>query len=442
MYYTSFMRMRKTLFILFFISGLLARQPIIYFYVIPFDNIKDDPTVEWISTGLSDMVSNRFKNEPGLLIQGKNDLEIMMNDRSLMLKQPIASRNLLLLGKYFRQLEKINISIQLIDLATWDQIEKKDIAAEYSDITRMKKEVADNIRSMILPYLPKGKNQISAILPKFIEPKPAKTRHPISVKSEMVSKNLQDEFIKLEESMDVLLGLKENEDLKPTKDVTKFGSGGEWTMDFSANQLVEENPELAPNTAMLKDVLNKLIDNPYDVIMKKPSFIYHADDDSYITVQFNVTYSLKDEIIKEMLNALPYTGLEQNGSLTIFYFSKESFNLTGDITDRITSGAYRTVPVIRFFNQAGKPIVVVADTPEEQWHSKKSERVLYLPENQFTPMIEFTVGGWSLQVAMETVNIHAKYEFILPMTDVENLSNVSLKFINEDNLKKFLEPIL
>jgi len=436
------MRMRKTLFILFFISGLLARQPIIYFYVIPFDNIKDDPTVEWISTGLSDMVSNRFKSEPGLLIQGKNDLEIMMNDRSLMLKQPIASRNLLLLGKYFRQLEKINISIQLIDLATWDQIEKKDIAAEYSDITRMKKEVADNIRSMILPYLPKGKNQISAILPKFIEPKPAKTRHPISVKSEMVSKNLQDEFTKLEESMDVLLGLKENEDLKPTKDVTKFGSGGEWTMDFSANQLVEENPELAPNTAMLKDVLNKLIDNPYDVIMKKPNFIYHKDDDSYITVQFNVTYSLKDEIIREMLNALPYTGLEQNGSLTIFYFSKESFNLTGDITDRITSGAYRTVPVIRFFNQAGKPIVVVADTPEEQWHSKKSERVLYLPENQFTPMIEFTVGGWSLQVAMETVNIHAKYEFILPMTDVENLSNVSLKFINEDNLKKFLEPIL
>ena len=50
---------------------------------------------------------------------------------------------------------------------------------------------------------------------------------------------------------------------------------------------------------MLKDVLNTLIDNPYDVIMKKPNFIYHKDDDSYITVQFHVTYSLKDEIIKE-----------------------------------------------------------------------------------------------------------------------------------------------
>ena len=152
------MRMRKTLFILFFISGLVARQSIVYFYVIPFDNIKDDPTIDWIASGLSDMISNRFKSEPGLLIQGKKDLEIIMNDRSLMLKQPISSRNLLLLGKYYRQLEKINISIQLIDLATWDQIDKKDIAAEYSDITEMKKEVGDNIRSIIASFLPKGKS--------------------------------------------------------------------------------------------------------------------------------------------------------------------------------------------------------------------------------------------------------------------------------------------
>ena len=68
------MRMRKTLIILLFISGLLARQSIVYFYVIPFDNIKDDPTIDWIASGLSDMVSDRFKSEPELLIQNKKDL--------------------------------------------------------------------------------------------------------------------------------------------------------------------------------------------------------------------------------------------------------------------------------------------------------------------------------------------------------------------------------
>ena len=251
------MRMRKTLIILFFISVIAARQPIVYFYVIPFDNLKDDPTIEWISSGLSDMVSNKFKSEPGLLIQNKQDLEVIMNDRSLMLKQPIASRNLLLLGKYSRQLEKINISVQLIDLATWEQIESKDIAAEYSDISKMKSSVAENIRSMISFYLPSKSGGVSVVLPKFIEPNPVVARDPVTVKSEMITKNLQQEFEKLEESMDVLLGLKEDEKLKPKNDVTLFDNGGEWTMDFSANQMVEENPELKPNTELLKDVLNK-----------------------------------------------------------------------------------------------------------------------------------------------------------------------------------------
>ena len=436
------MRMRKTLFILILICLLPARQSILYFYVIPFDNVKDDSAVEWIGSGLSDMISKRFKNEPGLLIQTKKDLEVVMNDRSLMLKQPLGSRNLLLLGKYDRQLDKINVDIQLIDLATWEQIDKKNMATDYGDVSKMKNIIADEIRNMISAYLPKGENQITAIIPKFIEPKPAKTRSPISIKSEMLTKNLDQEFKKLEESMDVLLGVKEDEKARPKKDITLFDGGSEWTMDFSANQLVEENPELAPNTEMLNEVINRLIDNPYNVSMRKPNFIYHKDDDSYITVQFHVTYSLKEEIIKEMLSALPYNGLEQNGSLTIFYFSKESFNLNDDLIDQITSGKHRKVPVIRFFNKQGIPIVVVADTPEEQWHSRKSDKVLYLSENQFTSMIEFTVGGWSMQVALETVNIHAKYEFVLPMSDVENLNNVNLKFINENMLSEFLEPIL
>ncbi|GIS03894.1 MAG: hypothetical protein CM15mP106_3410 [Candidatus Neomarinimicrobiota bacterium] len=63
-------------------------------------------------------------------------------------------------------------------------------------------------------------------------------------------------------------------------------------------------------------------------------------------------------------------------------------------------------------------------------------------KHQFSPLIEFSVGGWSMQVALETVDIQAVYEFILPVSEIESLSNVSLKFVNENDLKSFLEPIL
>ena len=61
---------------------------------------------------------------------------------------------------------------------------------------------------------------------------------------------------------------------------------------------------------------------------------------------------------------------------------------------------------------------------------------------QFSPLIDFTVGGWSMQIAMETVEINANYEFILPVTEIESLSNVSLKFVKENELSEFLAPLL
>ena len=433
--------MRKILSTILFFSWLAARQPLIYFYVLPFDNVKADPAVEWIASGLTDMVREKFKNEIGLKLQTKEDLEIIMNDRSLMLKQPRGSRNFLLLGKYSRQLDQINVLMQLIDIATWEELDVRTVNAIYSDITVLNNQVTETIHTMLFPFVPKRTDLSAPIIPDFLDPKPAKRRHPVSVRSEMVAKNLDKELKALEESMDVLFGAKQDKEVKPKKDVTRFEKG-EWAMDFSAHERVDENPELAPNTQMLTTVIERLITNPYDIRMEKPKFIYHPDDDQYMTVQFHVVYSLKDEIIKEMLNTLPYTGLEQNGTLTIFYFSRESFNFPENITETIKSGDYRSVPVIRFFNTEKNPIVVLADTPEEQWHSRSSQKVLYIPERQFTPLIEFTVGGWSLQVAMETVDLYATYEFTLPMSDVESLSNVSIKFVNENELKSFLDPIL
>ena len=130
--------------------------------------------------------------------------------------------------------------------------------------------------------------------------------------------------------------------------------------------------------------------------MKKITFLL-----SFIFLNVYFLFSQDDKKALDMLNSMSDNYKKMKGFTSSFTYSMK--NLTEDITDRITSGTYRTVPIIRFFNQVGKPIVVIADTPEEQWHSKKSEKVLYLPENQFSPMIDFTVGGWSLQVAMETV---------------------------------------
>ena len=83
-----------------------------------------------------------------------------------------------------------------------------------------------------------------------------------------------------------------------------------------------------------------------------------------------------------MLTTLPYTGLEQNGSLTIFYFDRNSFNFPEKHVELIKNGKFRKIPVVRIFDQNRNTLIVVADTPESYWHTRSSEKVLYVPQNQ------------------------------------------------------------
>ena len=121
-------RIIKVLYLLLVFSYVNASESYAYVYVLPFDNLKNDPAVEWISTGLSDMVRQEIKDIYGVRVKTQEDLETIMNDRSLMLQQPRGSRNLLVLGKFSRQLDKVNVNVQVIDVATWEELGKSQIA--------------------------------------------------------------------------------------------------------------------------------------------------------------------------------------------------------------------------------------------------------------------------------------------------------------------------
>jgi len=424
---------------------IFGSDPFIYVYLLPFDNIQNDSSLDWVSVGLIDMVQQELKGKYGIRLKNKDDLEVIMNDRSLMLKQPVGSRNILVLGKFSRQLDRINVTIQAVDVATWDELGKSQISESYTQMPALNRAVGNSVAEILKPFIPTQVVPKTSPYTAFSNPKKPILRDPISVQSKKVVSELDQQIAELESSMDVLLGakqrVKKETQGKPKKDVSRFDSG-EWSMDFDVNRKVEDNPENDLNTELLSTVLDQLINNPYDVELQRPEFEYHKEDELYMTVRFPILYKLKEKIIKEMLTTLPYTGLEQNGSLTIFYFDRNAFNFPEKHVDAIKNGKFRKIPVIRIFDQNRNTLIVVADTPESYWHTRSSDKVLYIPQHQFSPLIDFSIGGWSMQVAMETVEIQAVYEFILPVSQVESLNNVSLKFVDEDDLKSFLDPLL
>ena len=143
-----------------------------------------------------------------------------------------------------------------------------------------------------------------------------------------------------------------------------------------------------------------------------------------------------------MLKSLPYSGLKQDGSLTVFYFNKDKYNFTANISKKIQIGEYRTIQVIQLQDSNKKPLVLIVDTADKNIHKLTSNKIIYKPFHYFSPLINFSVGGWSMQVALETVDIPVEYIFNMDVSTANSISRISLKFIPENELNSYLVKIL
>ena len=97
---------------------------------------------------------------------------------------------------------------------------------------------------------------------------------------------------------------------------------------------------------------------------------------------------------------------------------------------------------MQFQDAKGSPLVVLVDSPDQTIHGLLSNRVLYKSFHFFSPLIDFAIGGWSMQVTLETVDIPVEYKFNMEVNSANKISRVSLKFIPEAELHNFLSKLL
>ncbi len=413
--------------------GLSADAPRVNLYLIKFDNIKHEESLEWMRGAFPDMLTEYFKSEESVQVQTQDDLEEVMNNRNLLLHQPRGMKNFLVLGKFDRNLDDIKLNIQIINIANWEEIDSRQLSGKYSEIPELNKHLTDALGLMIQPYLPKKQKKA---YPDFVDPKPYEPKRDFSDQSHALTSSIDIAVDLLEESMDLASGR------RGTPPEKYEDAEGEWSLDLNVDNEAKDNPENDDNTQLLRNVVDNLTNHPYHISLSKPSFEFDKEDESKMDVVFPVSYALKENIIKDMLVSLPYSGLKQDGTLTIFYFNKEKFNFPQDFIEKIQAGKYRAVPVIQFTDAKGNPKVVIVDSPDGYWNKQQSDEVLFVPSHHFSPLIDFTLGGWSLQVAMETVEIHVDYSFSIDIENIQALEKVRLKFIPEDELEAYLKQIL
>ena len=420
-------------------ANFLAAAPKLYLYLLPFDNNNNEQVIAWLGTGFTDMLTKEMTAIEGLFLRNRNDLENIMNNRGLLLKQPRDSRNILVLGQYSRKMDEISIDMQFIDIANWEELDQREVIGSYNNIPQLNNELADVVKTVCTPYLPEKKTT-KKIYPDFTTPQATVIPRTFGERGAVITSSIDDALIELEQSMDFVIGARGKPKEAPAKE---RGAEDEWVVDINNRPFNEPLPENVNNTVLLDQVLANLMDKPYDVFIYKPTYVYDEDeDDKMITVNMRVDYGIKGDIINDMLTSLPYTGLKQDGSLTIVHFDRENFNFSPELTKNISLGNYRSVPVIRFLDKDGIIMAIILDTPESRWYDMSSNKIHFIPLHQFSPLVDFMMGGWSLQVALEDVEIKAHYSLQMSIEEVDRISRVSLKFVPEAELGAIIFPHL
>jgi TolB-like protein len=420
-------------------ANFLAATPKLYLYLLPFDNINNEQAIAWLGLGFTDMLTKEMTAIEGLFLRNRDDLENIMNNRGLLLKQPRDSRNILVLGKYSRKMDEISVDMQFIDIANWEELDKREAIGSYNNVPQLNNELAEVVKTVCIPYLPEKKTT-KKIYPDFTTPQATAIPRTFGERGAVITSSIDDALIELERSMDFVIGARG----KPKETLAKKPvAEGEWVVDINNRPFNEPLPENVNNTVLLDQVLANLMDKPYDVFIYKPTYVYDEDEDAnMITVNMRVDYGIKGDIINDMLTSLPYTGIKQDGSLTIVHFDRENFNFPPELTKNISLGNYRAVPVIRFLDKDGIVMAIILDTPESRWYDMSSNKIHFIPLHQFSPLVDFTMGGWSLQVALEDVEIKAHYSLQMSIEEVDRISRVSLKFVPEAELGAIIFPHL
>jgi len=416
------------------ITLIFAVPPALNIYVIPFDNAKSEPALGWLSDAFSDMVTANLSNQNRVYVKNQSNLEEVMSNRSLLMQQKPGTKNFLVLGKFERSLDKIVISVQLIDITSWDEIDSRKVTGYYNKIDDLNSSLTETVKTMLSPYLPKpSKSQYPALTEgKGMQQPPSYAQSAINASSA-----IDEAILDLEKKLDVSIGARGQTDPDASQEIE-----GEWVLDISQDNYENAKPENQMNTSMMVEVLGNLMSNPYMVSLEKPKFNYDPQNKKEFQVSLPVNYKLKGSIIKDMLRSLPYSGLKQDGNLTIFYFNKDKYNFPPDISEKIQLGKYRSIPVIQLQNSSGVPLAILVDSHDKIVHGLNSDRVVFKPFRSFSPLIDFTIGGWSMQVSLETVDIPVKYEFKIDVNTANSISKVKLKFIPENELHAYLSTLL
>ena len=403
----------KCLSVLLFISALFCSkyQNLI---LIEFDNVERNRHFDYLRSALPNKIKNYPFFSTNFNIEYAGSIEPYLESNSTE-----NFESALLMGKFFVSNSQIKVSYNIYDMNNWEKI----ITKEFYCLSRDE----DCINSSLLASLNNSFASLFSISDTDIDSAYTVKSDPIvdsDYNSQYVFENIYGALENFAIEADLQYSWKEL-----TKHGNQFGNRYYKDIDSLDHQYIIDNSK-KNNTNKLLDFIDKILINPYDVVIDEISFNEYLGNADNISINIPVKYSIKKDLIEDFLMTLPHTNKSnKNGSVSIT-FSRENFIFTNEIEDRFALMNYQVLPVLFLTNSDGKLSKVHIDS----WkHSNKADNInneeISISDN-FYPLFAITPGEKNLHVHLDMQVLEINYNFIVSSDEIDNISKVAIKFLS------------
>ena len=410
-------------------------------HLMEFDNLNQSLRHNSLARELPNQVKEEFTGIEGVTVKYAGTIKPHLNTEY----DPLAlsdDLNLLLMGSYAVKDEEVTVFYQLVDLENWMQISSDHLTVPIKDLGFLQHGFKNRIKDILRPFIPE-----TAFFPEDSPDVDEEIQSVINGDSgtattmdtagpvNFVEKNVITALDELEFYYDAFHKLR-----KVELDRGQFGT--RYYREFDLREVNKQALGYERNTEELLKLMDNILENPYNVVIGDMEVDFTNARGGIIRVEVPVDYSVKSNLIQEMLANLPHSREVKDNGVIILEFSRENYLFTDGLMEYLSHIKYEVTPVIYFTDDTGGLKLIILDSWKDKYRDIEVKSVKLIHRNVFKPQLAITPGYDNIQVNIDP-EIHSSiYEFSIPGGELGDYSKMTVKFVHESQLDEYLETTL
>ena len=425
----------KFFFVLFLLNSFLfSFNDETNIFIMEFDNLDKNLRYNHLSRDLPNYIIREYSKFENISINYAGDITPYLNKREK--TNALVSNNFLVLGSFSVDDEKIIIYYELIDYENWMNISSDQLEIPVKDFGYLEKGFIDRVHDMMRPFIsiPVSYSYLSDIDKSITsEAKEInKTEDPNSL--HIIEKNIITALDELEFYYDTYNKLKKI-------DLDRGQFGNRYYREFDLSNVNKQALGYEKNTETLLKAFDDILSNPYDITIGDMDINVSGSRDGTVQVEVPVEYSVKRNLIEEMLSHLPhYKDVKDNG-MTLYEFSSDHYLFSDDLLNYLSQIQYQVTPIIFFNDKNGQVKLIIIDSWKNKYDDFSLANVKIIRKREFSPMMAITPGTNNIQLNIEPGTSKGFYKFLIQGNDLGFYSKMTVKFVHENKLDEYLDDI-